>query len=194
MVNELLMNFSHRTKVDAHCNSSRAKFTAHHWGALRKPDRSITIPEPFSAPTRLWAGKTPGDPRAWSDSPQFALGRKVPLGDALIVAAHKRRGSDPGQGKKFLRCFELTTVAAVRINHDSPPLADISTAPAARKGAVCEEANFPGCCAPQATLLHQRHRPTGRPAVAKMVWSPVLVSHDRCSKRAYPVSAGTHYM
>jgi hypothetical protein len=108
-------------------------------------------------------------------SPQFALGRKVPLGDALIVAAHKRRGSDPGQGKKFLRRIQLATVSAVRINHDSAPLADISTAPVARKGAVCEEANYPSYCAPQATL--QRHRPTGRPAAAKMVWSPVRVSH-----------------
>jgi hypothetical protein len=58
---------------------------------------------------------------AWSDRPQFALRRKVPLGDALIVAAHKRRGSDPGQGKKFLCRFQLTTVSAARIKHDSPP-------------------------------------------------------------------------
>jgi gluconate 2-dehydrogenase alpha chain len=46
------------------------------------------------------------------------------------------------------------------------------------------EANFRGCCAPQATPLHQHHHPTGRPAAAKMVWSPVLVSHDRCSKKS----------
>src|ERR1035438_9500635 len=54
---------------------------------------------------------------------QFTLGRKVPLGDALIIAAHKRRGSGLGQGEEFLRRFQLTTQSAVRINHDSP-LAD----------------------------------------------------------------------
>jgi hypothetical protein len=48
--------------------------------------------------------------QAWPfDHPQFTLGRKVPLGDALIVAAHKRRGSGLGQGEEFLRRFQLTT-------------------------------------------------------------------------------------
>jgi hypothetical protein len=42
------------------------------------------------------------------------------------------------------------------------PLANINTAPDARKGGVCEEANFSSCCAPKATLLRQRHRPVAR--------------------------------
>ena len=52
---------------------------------------------------------------------QFALRRKVPLGDAMIVAAHKRYGSGLGQGEEFLRCFQITTVFAVGIDHDRPP-------------------------------------------------------------------------
>jgi hypothetical protein len=32
MVNELLINSSHRTKMGEDCNGSRAKLTAHHWG------------------------------------------------------------------------------------------------------------------------------------------------------------------
>jgi hypothetical protein len=66
------------------------------------------------------------------------------------------------QGKEFLRRFQLTTRSAVRINHESPPPADNSTSPAARKGAVkaqeaefCEKANYLTGCALRATLLHQ---------------------------------------
>ena len=52
---------------------------------------------------------------------QFALRRKVPLGDAMIVAAHKRYGSGLGQGEEFIRRFQITTVSALGINHDHPP-------------------------------------------------------------------------
>jgi hypothetical protein len=81
--------------------------------------------------------------------PSIHPGRKVPLGDALIVAAHKRRGRGLGQGEEFLRRFQLTCQSAVWINHDSPASPDNSTAPAARKGEVkagetefCEKTNL----------------------------------------------------
>jgi hypothetical protein len=69
---------------------------------------SPTASQPCGWPHRTGGGAPPTAPigthrlrprrsrvrQTWSfDRPQFTLGRKVPLGDALIVAAHQRRGS-----------------------------------------------------------------------------------------------------
>ena len=51
---------------------------------------------------------------------QFALRRKIALTDALIIAAHERRGGGPRQCEEILRRLQFTAQFAVRIDHDSP--------------------------------------------------------------------------
>jgi hypothetical protein len=65
---------------------------------------------------------------------QFALGRKIPLSDTLIVSAHEGGSGGSSQGEEFLRRFQFATVSAVRINHASPSVSNNSTAPGSRKG------------------------------------------------------------